>query len=154
MAGTERGVKEPTATFSACFGAPFMPLHPTVYAEMLGEKIAEHDVAVWLVNTGWTGGPYGVGERMNIHHTRAMLNAALAGELDDVEFVEHPVFRVAVPTSCRGVPSEILDPRGTWTDKAAYDAKAAELAQAFADNFAEFGEMVEGEVREAGPLAA
>ncbi len=153
VAGTERGVTEPQTTFSTCFGAPFMALHPSVYARLLGEKIAAHDTGCWLINTGWSGGPHGVGSRMNIHHTRAMLNAALAGELDAVDYTEHPVFRVAVPTSCPGVPADILDPRSTWADTDAYDRKARELAAAFARNFEEYRPMVSAEVAAAGPRA-
>jgi len=154
VAGTERGVTEPQTTFSTCFGAPFMALHPSVYAKLLGEKIAQHDTSCWLINTGWSGGPYGVGKRMNIHHTRAMLNAALRGDLDDVEYEEHPVFRVSVPQSCPGVPAEILDSRATWSDKDAYDDKASELAQAFQVNFDEYRDMVPEAVASAGPAAS
>jgi phosphoenolpyruvate carboxykinase (ATP) len=153
VAGTERGVKEPKATFSACFGAPFMPLHPTVYADLLGEKIAEHDVKVWLVNTGWTGGPYGVGERFKIAHSRAVIRAAINGELDGVEYRTDPVFGFEVPTECPGVPTELLNPRSTWSDPAAYDAKAKELAGLFAENFAEFAEQAGAELANAGPGA-
>ena len=116
VAGTETGVTEPKATFSTCFGAPFLPLHPNVYAKMLGEKIATHKARVWLVNTGWTGGPYGVGSRMKIAHTRAMITAALTGQLDRVEYSEHPVFNLDVPAACPGVPDGVLDPRSTWPD--------------------------------------
>ncbi len=153
VAGTERGITEPQTTFSTCFGAPFMALHPSVYAKLLGEKIAQHKTSCWLINTGWSGGPYGVGKRMDIHHTRAMLNAALAGELDDVEYREHPVFRVSVPQACPHVPAEILDARGTWSDQGAYDDKARELAQAFQANFDEYREMVPEQVADAGPSA-
>ncbi len=138
VAGTEAGVKEPTATLSTCFGAPFLPLRPKVYAEMLGEKIKKHSVKVWLVNTGWTGGPYGVGNRMNIHHTRAMVRAALNGNLDNVQFLVDPVFGFEVPQSCPDVPSEVLNPRETWADKNAYDTKAAELKKMFDDKVATF----------------
>ena len=138
VAVTEAGVKEPQATFSTCFGAPFLPLHPKVYSDLLGNKMRQHGSKVWLVNTGWTGGPYGVGKRMNIEHTRAMVRAALAGELDHVEYENHPVFGFAVPTSCPGVPSDVLDPRNTWEDKAAYDAKAAELKAMFDGQIAKF----------------
>jgi len=151
VAGTERGITEPQTTFSTCFGAPFMALHPSVYAKLLGDKIAQHKTSCWLINTGWSGGPYGVGKRMDIHHTRAMLNAALAGELDDVEYREHPVFRVSVPQTCPHVPAEILDARGTWSDQGAYDDKARELAQAFQANFDEYREMVPEQVAGAGP---
>ena len=151
LAGTEAGVTEPQATFSACFGAPFMMLHPSRYAELLAQKIKDHDVDCWLVNTGWTGGPYGTGKRMAIKHTRAMLNAALAGQLQDVEYEEDPVFGVQVPKSCPGVPEEVLQPRNTWDDKGAYDKQAAHLAKLFADNFKEYEEYVDDEVRNAGP---
>src|SRR6185295_3969120 len=117
LAGTERGLgKEPSATFSACFGEPFLPRHPSVYAEMLGEKMRRHNVACWLVNTGWVGGPYGVGERMSLPHTRAMVDAAIEGLLEDVPVNRHPVFGVLVPQTCPGVPSELLDARGQWSD--------------------------------------
>ncbi len=138
VAGTEAGVKEPQATFSTCFGAPFLPLRPKVYADMLGEKIRKHGARVWLVNTGWTGGPYGVGSRMNIHHTRAMAKAALAGQLDNVEFADHGVFGFAVPQSCPGVPNTVLNPRETWSDKEAYDSKARELKSMFDSQIAKF----------------
>jgi phosphoenolpyruvate carboxykinase (ATP) len=153
VAGTERGVKEPKATFSACFGAPFMPLHPTVYADLLGRKIAGHDVEVWLVNTGWTGGPYGVGERFKIAHSRAVIRAALSGALDDVAYREDPVFGFEVPVECPGLPAELLDPRHTWADTAAYDAKAKELADLFAANFGEFADRAGPELAHAGPGA-
>ncbi|MBO8163337.1 MAG: phosphoenolpyruvate carboxykinase (ATP) [Brevibacillus sp.] len=135
MAGTERGVTTPQTEFSTCFGAPFLPLHPVVYAEMLGRKIVEHNVRVYLVNTGWTGGPVGVGKRMNLAHTRAMVTAALNGQLEEAEFVTDPVFGVQVPTSCPGVPAEVLQPRSTWADKEAYDRQARDLAARFAENF-------------------
>lgn len=151
VAGTERGVKEPKATFSACFGAPFMPLHPTVYANLLGEKIADHDVRVWLVNTGWTGGPYGVGERFKIAYSRAVIRAAIAGELDDVGYTADPVFGFEVPDECPGIPTELLTPRNTWADPAEYDAKAAELAQLFVTNFAQFEEAAGSDLVAAGP---
>jgi phosphoenolpyruvate carboxykinase (ATP) len=136
MAGTERGVTTPQTEFSTCFGSPFLPLHPVVYAEMLGKKIDERDVRVYLVNTGWTGGPVGVGKRMNLAYTRAMVSAALNGDLDHVEYVTDPTFGVQVPTSCPGVPAEVLQPRNTWEDKAAYDKQARELANRFIENFA------------------
>ena len=151
LAGTEVGVKEPRATFSACFGAPFLPRHPGEYARMLGERLDRHDVPVWLVNTGWTGGPYGVGERMNIGHTRTMVRAALKGELAGIATETDPVFGVEVPVSCPGVPDEVLKPRGTWADPAAYDRQAAELAAMFATNFENYADGVAPEVREAGP---
>lgn len=151
VAGTERGVTEPSATFSACFGAPFLPLHPGVYAKMLGEKIAQHGSKVWLVNTGWTGGPYGVGSRMKLGYTRAMVTAALAGGLDQVEFRVDPVFGFEVPVAVPHVPAEVLVPRGTWKDPAAYDAQAAKLAGMFNDNFKAFAAQVPAAVAQAGP---
>jgi phosphoenolpyruvate carboxykinase (ATP) len=151
VAGTERGVTEPKATFSACFGAPFMPLHPGVYAGLLGERLRRHGAGVWLVNTGWSGGPYGEGERIELRHTRRMVHAALAGELDGVETVEDPVFGLAVPKRVEGVPGELLRPRETWADPARYDAKAAELAEMFAKNFEQFADGVSAEIRAAGP---
>jgi phosphoenolpyruvate carboxykinase (ATP) len=153
VAGTEAGVTEPSATFSTCFGAPFMPLHPTVYAELLKKKLAQHGVDVWLVNTGWTGGPYGTGKRMKIAHTRAMVRAALDGSLRKSATRPHPVFGVQVPESCPGVPSEVLDPRATWKDKAAYDAKASQLARMFVENFKQFEDQASGEVKSAAPKA-
>ena len=151
VAGTEKGVTEPRATFSTCFGAPFLPLAPKRYATMLGEKIARHSVRVWLVNTGWTGGPYGVGKRMKIGYTRAMIRAALAGALDHVAYETDPTFNVAVPTSCPDVPPEVLKPRNTWTDGVAYDAQAAKLARMFAENFKTFEGGITPDVRAAGP---
>jgi phosphoenolpyruvate carboxykinase (ATP) len=136
MAGTERGVTTPQTEFSTCFGSPFLPLHPVVYAEMLGKKISERDVRVYLVNTGWTGGPVGVGKRMKLAYTRAMVTAALNGDLENVEYVTDPTFGVQVPTSCPGVPAEVLQPRNTWEDKEAYDKQARELASRFIENFA------------------
>jgi len=153
VAGTEKGVTEPKAAFSTCFGAPFLPLNPNVYARMLGEKIAKHKSRVWLVNTGWTGGPYGVGSRMKIAHTRAMITAALTGVLDHVEYKRHPVFNIDVPVTCPGVPDEVLDPRGTWPDAAEYDAQAKKLAGMFAENFKTFEKDVAPAVKEAGPKA-
>ncbi len=151
LAGTEIGVTEPRATFSAGFGAPFLPRHPGEYASMLAERLEEHDVPVWLVNTGWTGGPYGVGERMRIDHTRTMVRAALSGALDTVDYETDPVFGVAVPVTVPGVPSSVLRPRSTWTDPAAYDEKARELAEMFAENFADYADGVSEAVRLAGP---
>jgi phosphoenolpyruvate carboxykinase (ATP) len=138
VAGTEKGVTEPTATFSTCFGAPFMVHHPTVYAKLLGERIAKHEVTCWLVNTGWTGGPYGVGKRMSIAHTRAMVNAALDGTLAHATFVQEPFFGLAIPTALHDVPASVLDPRNAWSDTAAYDAQAKKLAGLFHANFAKF----------------
>ncbi len=151
VAGTERGVTEPRATFSACFGAPFLPLHPSAYAEMLGERLERHEAGVWLVNTGWTGGPYGVGSRMKLAHTRAMVRAALAGRLDAIDTVADPVFGLAVPVSVPGVPAEVLQPRSTWADADAYDAQAAKLATMFRDNFAQYADRVSDGVKAAGP---
>jgi len=151
VAGTEKGVTEPKAAFSTCFGAPFLPLNPNVYARMLGERIAAHAARVWLVNTGWTGGPYGVGSRMKIAHTRAMIAAALTGQLDGVEYRRHPVFNVDVPATCPGVPASVLDPRTTWASGADYDAAAAKLAAMFVENFKKFEVDVPASVTEAGP---
>ena len=154
VAGTEKGVTEPTPTFSPCFGGPFLPLHPRRYAELLGRKIDEHQASVWFINTGWTGGPYGEGQRMAINHTRAIINAALDGLLNDVATQTDPVFGLEVPTSCPGVPGDVLDPRGTWADSAAYDAQARKLAGLFQENFTKYAEDVPENVRSAGPLAA
>jgi phosphoenolpyruvate carboxykinase (ATP) len=151
VAGTEAGVTEPSATFSACFGAPFMVRPPFFYAELLADRIREHGVDCWLVNTGWTGGPYGTGHRMPIDHTRALLNAAIEGRLSDAEYREDPVFGLMVPTSCEGVPDEVLDPRETWDDKAAYDAKASHLAELFHSNFEQFEDQSSDAVKNAGP---
>jgi phosphoenolpyruvate carboxykinase (ATP) len=153
VAGTERGVTEPKETFSACFGAPFLPLHPHVYAEMLGDHLARHRVQCWLVNTGWTGGPYGTGQRMKLPLTREMVRAALSGELDNVPTRREPVFGFEVPRHVPNVPDEVLDPRATWSDRAAYDAKAAHLAGLFRKNFEQFADSVASDVREAGPRA-
>jgi phosphoenolpyruvate carboxykinase (ATP) len=154
LAGTEVGVMEPKATFSACFGAPFMPRHPGEYATMLTERLAAHDVAVWFVNTGWTGGPVGTGERMNIAHTRSMVRAALDGSLATVETRMDPVFGVEVPLTCPDVPASFLDPRSTWADTAAYDRQAAALAAMFAANFAAYADGVTDAIRAAGPLVS
>jgi phosphoenolpyruvate carboxykinase (ATP) len=151
VAGTERGVTEPKATFSACFGAPFLPRHPSVYAEMLGQKIREGGVHAWLVNTGWTGGPYGAGSRRKLGYTRAMVKAALAGELADVATEAEPVFGLRIPQRVPGVPDTVLRPRETWGDGEAYDAKAAELAGMFRENFRKYEAHVTDEIREAGP---
>jgi phosphoenolpyruvate carboxykinase (ATP) len=151
VAGTERGVTEPQATFSACFGAPFMALPPTVYSRLLGEKVEQHDVQCWLVNTGWVGGPHGVGRRISIAHTRAIVNAALEGKLDDVAVREDENFGLLVPRECPDVPTEILDPRSTWDDKQAFDEKARDLAGRFNENFKAFEADAPREVREAGP---
>ncbi len=153
VAGTEKGVTEPKATFSTCFGAPFLPLQPSRYARMLGEKIARHRVRVWLVNTGWTGGPYGVGTRMKIAHTRAMIRAALSGGLDGVGYEKDPIFNLDIPAGCPGVPSHVLEPRNTWANGAAYDEQAAKLARMFVENFKTFEQGVTAEVLAAGPHA-
>jgi len=153
VAGTEKGVTEPKETFSTCFGAPFLPLNPNVYARMLGEKIARHGSGVWLVNTGWTGGPYGVGSRMKIAHTRAMITAALTGQLATVGFERHPVFNIDMPTSCPGVPATVLNPRNTWPDPARYDEQAKKLAHMFVENFKKFESDVPASVKQAGPTA-
>ena len=151
VAGTEAGITEPTTTFSACFGAPFLPLHPTQYAEMMGKKIDECGAKVWLINTGWSGGSYGTGERMKLKYTRAMITAALEGKLDNVDFKTHEIFGLAMPTTCPDVPSELLDPKSTWKDGAAYDAKASELAEKFVNNFEKFKEFANEEIMAASP---
>jgi phosphoenolpyruvate carboxykinase (ATP) len=153
VAGTEEGITEPQPNFSACFGAPFMPLHPTKYAEMLSKKMKDANVKVWLINTGWTGGPYGVGSRMKLKYTRAMITAALNGELDEVEYKNHRVFNIAIPQSCPNVPSEILNPRMTWEDQDLYDVKSKELGQKFRSNFAKFEEFANEEIMAGAPLA-
>ncbi|MEO8116303.1 MAG: phosphoenolpyruvate carboxykinase (ATP), partial [Bacteroidota bacterium] len=152
VAGTEAGVTEPKATFSACFGAPFLPLHPGFYAEMLGKKMNEHHVHVWMINTGWSGGGYGVGNRMKLGYTRAMITAVLNGELDNVENEMHPIFKMEMPKSCPGVPSELLNPRNTWSDKDEYDKKAHELATHFIKNFEKFKSGVSQEILDAAPV--
>ncbi|MBI4476780.1 MAG: phosphoenolpyruvate carboxykinase (ATP) [Acidobacteria bacterium] len=152
VAGTEKGLgAEPVAAFSTCFGAPFLPLPPAVYARALGERIARHRSKAWLVNTGWTGGPFGVGGRMKIAYTRAMINAALNGDLDAVRYERDPIFNVDIPLSCPNVPADVMKPRNTWTDKTAYDLQAAKLARMFVENFKAFESAVSEEVREAGP---
>lgn len=151
VAGTEAGVTEPKPTFSACFGAPFLPLHPGKYAEMLGRKMDKHHVNVWLINTGWTGGAYGEGNRMKLSYTRAMITAVLQGQLDDVETTQDPIFGVAIPKAVPGVPGEVLIPRNTWSDKTAYDNKATFLAGLFAKNFEKYASGVKPEVAAAGP---
>jgi phosphoenolpyruvate carboxykinase (ATP) len=154
VAGTEAGITEPTMAFSACFGAPFMPLHPTKYAEMLGAKMEKGNVNVWLINTGWSGGEYGTGSRIKLSYTRNMITAALEGKLDIVEYQQHEVFGLAMPTDCPDVPNEILDPKNTWKDQAAYDKKAQKLAQAFIDNFEKFAEYANDEIMSAAPNAS
>jgi phosphoenolpyruvate carboxykinase (ATP) len=151
LAGTEVGVTEPQPTFSTCFGAPFLPQEPVVYARMLGQKLDRHTPGVWLVNTGWTGGPFGEGERMPISATRALLRAALAGELDDVEFREDPIFGLRVPVQVPGVDPKLLDPRSTWRDPEEYDRKARELARMFRDNFEQFATTAGEKITNAGP---
>lgn len=152
LAGTERGIKEPQATFSACFGEPFMLMNPAVYAKLLGEKIEKHDVDVYLINTGWSGGPYGVGSRIKLSYTRAMVTAAIEGKLRNVEWVEHPIFKVMMPKECENVPSEMLNPMNLWEDKEAYKNKALELTKKFNDNFKKFKDVPE-EIIKAGPEA-
>jgi phosphoenolpyruvate carboxykinase (ATP) len=150
VAGTEGGVKEPQATFSTCFGAPFMPRHPTVYARMLRDLMKRHRTDCWLVNTGWSGGPYGTGDRIKLRHTRAMLHAALDGKLDGASFREDPAFGLLIPKSCPDVPAEVLDPKRTWRDGSAYDQHAREVAERFETNFRQFEPHVEQDVKAAG----
>jgi phosphoenolpyruvate carboxykinase (ATP) len=149
VAGTEAGVTEPQATFSTCFGAPFMPLAPKVYAEMLGQRLREHNAQCWLVNTGWQGGPYGIGKRMSLPYTRAMVNALVEGELDNVEVEIEPSFGLSIPKLVPGVPSALLNPRNSWKDKAAYDKMATDLSARFEKNFEQFDAPCE--IKEAGP---
>lgn len=151
VAGTEAGITEPVTAFSACFGAPFLPLHPTKYAEMLGEKMADNNVKIWLINTGWTGGEYGVGERMSLKHTRAMITAALEGNLEDVEYTNHEIFGLAMPNTCPNVPDEVLNPKNTWKDKNLYDIKANNLAEQFIKNFEQFADNANEEIMSAAP---
>jgi phosphoenolpyruvate carboxykinase (ATP) len=151
LAGTERGLgREPVPNFSACFGEPFLPRHPQEYARMLGQKMCEHRVSCWLVNTGWIGGAYGTGHRMSLPHTRTLVRAAIGGDLDSVETRPDPVFRVHVPTGCPGVPAQLLDARGMWADKAQYDVAARDLAGRFAANFRRFGD-IDASIADAGP---
>jgi len=152
VAGTEKGVTEPKATFSTCFGAPFLVLHPSVYAKLLGEKLNEHNVKCWLLNTGWTGGPYGVGKRMKIAYTRAMLTAALEGKLDNVETYQDSFFGLHVPISCPDVPKEVMNPRNTWSDKAKYDTAAKKLTDMFRNNFEQFINDIDKKIADAGPV--
>jgi phosphoenolpyruvate carboxykinase (ATP) len=154
VAGTEVGITEPQTTFSACFGAAFLPLHPTKYAELLGEKMKKHNVNVWLINTGWTGGAYGVGSRMKLAYTRAMIRAALEGKLDQVKFETHPVFGVMMPADCPNVPTEVLNPRNTWADKDAYDNQANKLAVQFNKNFEKYAEFANEEILAGAPHAS
>ncbi|MGH2563039.1 MAG: phosphoenolpyruvate carboxykinase (ATP), partial [Ginsengibacter sp.] len=151
VAGTEAGVIEPKPTFSACFGAPFMPLQPAVYAEMLGKKMKEHKVNVWMVNTGWTGGGYGTGSRMKLEYTRAMITAALDSKLDKVAYRMHSVFGMMIPEECPGVPSEMLSTKATWKDKDAYVATAHKLARYFITNFEKYKDSVSEEILAAAP---
>jgi phosphoenolpyruvate carboxykinase (ATP) len=151
LAGTEEGVKEPKPVFSACFAAPFIPLHPAVYAEMFGKKMKENKVNVWMINTGWSGGEYGVGQRMKLSYTRAMISAALSGELGNVGYDAHPVFGMLMPKTCPGVPSEVLNPRNTWQDKNAYDEKAKILGQQFIKNFEKFASHANDEILKSAP---
>ena len=151
VAGTETGITEPKPTFSACFGAPFLPLHPGKYAEMLGKKMEKSNVKVWLINTGWTGGPFGIGNRMKLSYTRAMITAALEGKLDNVQTETDAVFGVAIPKEIPGVPTELLTPRKTWDDKAAYDEKAKYLAGLFVKNFQKYAAGVSEEILAAAP---
>jgi phosphoenolpyruvate carboxykinase (ATP) len=150
LAGTERGITEPKETFSQCFGAPFMPLHAKIYAEMLGRKIDEYRTRVYLVNTGWSGGPYGVGSRINLKDTRAMVRAALTGGLEGIDFVNDGIFNLEIPVSCPGVSTEILHPRNTWPDKRKYESSAKKLARLFVKNFEKFGKMPK-DIQRAGP---
>lgn len=154
VAGTEAGITEPQTAFSACFGSPFLPLHPTKYAEMLGQKMAENNVNVWLVNTGWSGGAYGTGSRMKLGYTRAMITAALNGELENVGYTNHDVFGLAMPNECPEVPNELLHPKNTWADGAAYDTKANQLAEAFVKNFEKFADNASDEILAAAPKVA
>lgn len=151
VAGTEEGVVDPEATFSACFGAPFMPLHPTFYAQMLSEKVQKYNTKVWLVNTGWTGGAFGTGNRIKLRYTRAMITAALTGQLNDVAYTTHPVFGLEMPNTCPDVPDEVLHPRNTWADQDAYDKQASKLANSFIENFKKFEDQATEEILNAAP---
>lgn len=152
VAGTETGITEPKPAFSACFGAPFLPLHPGVYAEMLGRKIKKHNVHVWMINTGWSGGPYGIGSRIKLNYTRMMISAVLEGLMVNAEFEEHPIFGMLMPKTCSGVPAHILNPRNTWTDKDAYDNKALQLAEKFVANFEKYASGVSEEILKSAPI--
>jgi len=152
VAGTEAGINEPVPSFSACFGEPFMPLHPTVYAEMLSKKMTEAGVNVWLINTGWSGGPYGVGSRIKLKYTRAMISSILTGELEKVDYEQHPIFGLHMPKYCHNVPSEMLDPMNTWLQKGAYVSKAIQLAHSFHLNFDKFINLASEEIMHGGPL--
>jgi phosphoenolpyruvate carboxykinase (ATP) len=151
VAGTEMGIKEPQVVFSACFGAPFMPLHPYDYAELLGQRIQEFNTRVWLINTGWTGGAYGTGHRISLDFTREMVASALNGELDDVTFVKHDVFNVDVPKMCGNIPQSILDPSKSWSDPKAYEEAAFKLADLFIDNFRKFEDKCSDAITKGGP---
>jgi phosphoenolpyruvate carboxykinase (ATP) len=151
VAGTEAGITEPQTTFSACFGAPFMPLHPTKYAEMLGEKMKNSNVNVWLINTGWSGGEYGVGNRISLKYTRAMITAAINNDLADVDFETHNIFGLNMPKNCPEIPDQILNPKNTWKDSIEYDVKANELAIAFNKNFIQFADQANNEILAAAP---
>ena len=151
VAGTEMGVTEPSTTFSACFGAAFLPLHPAKYAELLGEKLEGTDIKVWLINTGWTGGSYGTGHRIKLKNTRAMITAALEGKLDNVEYTTLPIFDLEMPVTCEGVDAEILNPRATWDDKAAYDETAQNLANQFVKNFEAYADETSEAILAAAP---
>lgn len=152
VAGTEEGITEPQTTFSACFGKPFLPLHPTKYAELLGRKLKESNANVWLINTGWSAGGYGVGERIDLSYTRAMIAAALEGKLDEVEYINHPVFGLRMPVQCEGVPSYLLDPTNTWRDRLAYEKTALHLASQFIENFKEFESFASEEIKAGAPI--
>ncbi len=152
VAGTEAGITEPVPSFSACFGEPFMPLHPTVYAEMLSKKMTEAGVNVWLINTGWSGGPYGVGSRIKLKYTRAMISSILEGELEKVDYGQHPIFGLYMPKYCHGVPTEMLDPMNTWLQKGAYVSKSIQLAHSFHLNFDKFINQASEEIMHGGPL--
>jgi phosphoenolpyruvate carboxykinase (ATP) len=151
LAGTERGITEPKETFSQCFGAPFMPLHPIVYANMLGERISKHSSRVYLINTGWTGGPYGIGKRMDLNYTRKMVSAAINGDLESVNYRHDKIFNLDIPLSCPGLPSKILDPSSTWSDSHNYSVAARRLATLFIRNFERFGGPV-ADLVSAGPI--
>lgn len=153
VAGTETGITDPVSVFSACFGAPFMPLHPTKYAELLGNRIDRFGANIWLINTGWTGGSFGIGNRMKLKFTRAMITAALNGELDEVRFEQDPIFGLAMPTICPGVPVEVLNPKNTWSDPVAYNDKARDLAEKFIENFRQFETEANQNILEGGPKA-
>jgi phosphoenolpyruvate carboxykinase (ATP) len=151
VAGTEVGVKDPEPTFSACFGGPFLVWHPTKYAELLAEKLRKHGAQTWLVNTGWTGGPYGTGSRIKLKYTRAIIDAIHSGALQHIATIEDPVFGLHIPEFCPEVPTEILQPRTTWADKVSYDEKAKKVAQLFRDNFKKYEAQASAEVRNGGP---